>query len=72
MFAVDIQSVFDSGENRMHCAQCNRFFKGPYVNVIICGYPAALCSNACIQKWYAPERSRNAENAPSPLPVILT
>lgn len=67
---IDICSVFDTGENKRYCVQCGIFFRGPFVYVKISGYPAVLCSNECIRKWYAPERSRNWENKPSPLPVF--
>lgn len=68
--SIDVQSVFDSTQNPLQCVQCTRFFRGHYVQVEIDGYPGALCSNKCIEKWYAPERTRNWEKRPLPLPVL--
>lgn len=70
MSEVDVRSVFDTGENRHQCAQCTCFFRGRYVRAKMDSYWVSLCSNQCIQEWYAPERSRNWENAPTPLPTL--
>lgn len=68
MCGIDTSSVFESDGKKRQCVQCTCFFSGQYILVEIGGYEGYLCSNECVLGWYDPQRSRNWDKAPDPLP----